>query len=387
MATRKRKTVLPRVCPTATENWTRRSRLTQPDAEPLDVRGHWLMCAVCVRGGCRKPPPGKAVIKRLLDAMWSYPFVPLRILGDVDVTRGHYFDACERRSPRNLPKDFDARQADHVWRRKDLEVCRVLGIVPNTVMPAYLAYNALFARQPTLDGICRTGSAVSADWPVCPHAVRGYYEKIAGEPRANLRKQCELGEKIAGKGLWAMIRPRTRRAMRLAKQRSVRRIMAADRLYIRPDHCLCILCNASSPQPYIEDNLIELFRRMTAEPNIPVTLTEGCCMVCDPCNVYHAGEHLCYHGHVKCALRDLMILERLGLAPGATLPARELYALIYQRIGSLKEICGWRDGSTTAPMWAPCGYDRPVLEDARRQGLITGVPKAIDMRSCPDRLR
>ena len=68
-----------------------------------------------------------------------------------------------------------------------------------------------------------------------------------------------------------------------------------------------------------EDNLIELRKRMEENPEIPVTLTEGCCMVCDPCNVYHAGEHLCYHAHIKNTLRDLMILERLGVPPGATM--------------------------------------------------------------------
>jgi len=69
-----------------------------------------------------------------------------------------------------------------------------------------------------------------------------------------------------------------------------------------------------------------------------------------------------------------MVLERLGLPPGATLPARELYRRIYERIGGLKEICGWRDGSSTAHLWAPCNFDRPVLADARRKGLITGRP-------------
>ena len=356
----------------------RRHRLTGPDAEPLDVRGHWLLCAVCARGGCKRPPPGKAVIDRLLKAMWSYPFAPLRVRGDVDVTRAHYLEAWGGRKTARLPKDFARRRDDHVWRRKDLEVCRVLGIVPNTVIPAYHAYGILFNRQPTLEGICRTGSRPSPDWPECPPARRGHYEKIAGEPRANLHTQNRLGEKLAGRGLWAMVRPRTAAAMNADKARSARNILVrATRLFIRPSHCLCILCNTVQDphcEPLAEDNLVELFRRMVREPDIPVTLSEGCCMVCDPCNVYHPGENLCYHGHVKSALRDLMVLEKLGLKPGATLPARELYRLIYERIGSLKEICGWRDGSNTALYWAPCGYDRPVLADARERGLIAGRP-------------
>lgn len=374
----------------AAEQWTRRSAATRPGAEPLAVRGHWLACAVCARGGCRTPPPGRAVIQRLLKFMWAYPFAPLKVMGDVDVIRAHYFDAYEGRSPELLPKAFRARSADYVWRRKDLEVCRVLGIIPNTVVPAHHVYKWLFLRQPTLERLCRTGSPPSAEWPECPHARRGYYEKIASSDiRTGFADQTRLGEKMIGRGRWAMIRPRSRAAMKNAKERSAHFILHdATRLYIRPNHCLCILCaTAKDPErpPLIEDNLVELYRRMTAEPDIPVTLTEGCCMVCDACNVYHPGEHLCYHGHIKSALRDLMMLERLGLPPGATLPARDLYRLIYERIGSFADICAWGDGKETAPWWAPCGTSSEVLDNARAKGLIVGRPVRYLGKSKPAR--
>jgi hypothetical protein len=335
------------------------------------VRGHHLLCAVCVRGGCKTPPPGKKALSRLLAAMWTYPYVPLKITADVDLKRAHYLDVFEGRNKKRLPKGFSRRSRDYVARRKDLEVCRALGIVPNTVMPAFHVYQILFSRLPTLDGICRTDSRPSGAWPECPHARRGFYESIAGGPRFDLRQQTELGEKMDGQGLWAMLRPRSRQDMLEAKKRSADFIMhKADRLYIRPAHCLCILCTASAQDPLIQDNLVELRKRMEENPDIPVTLVEGCCMVCDSCNEYHLGEHLCYHAHIKNDLRDLMMLERLGLPPGATLPAGKLFELIYRRIGSLKEICGWRDGSNTAPLWAPCAYDQPVLEEARRKGII-----------------
>jgi len=317
----------------------RRNRWSGPDAKPLEVRGHHLLCAVCVRGGCRKPPPGKRVIERLLNAMWEYPYVSLKVLADVDVIRAHYLDAYEKRNAKRLPKDFSKRKADYVWRRKDLEVCRVLGMVPNTEMPAFHVYSILFQRQPTLEGICRTGSKKSKAWPECPYARKGYYEKIAGGRRYSLREQTEEGENMDGQGIWAMLRPRTREDMAKAKDKSAKFILnKADRLYMRPLHALCLFCREDMTNPIVEDNLIEMLKRMEADPNIPVTLTEGCCMACDPCNEYHAGENLCYHTHIKNSLRDLMVLERLGLPPGATLPARELYQRIYDRIGSLKEI-------------------------------------------------
>jgi hypothetical protein len=183
---------------------------------------------------------------------------------------------------------------------------------------------------------------------------------------------------LAGQGIWALLQPRTRAEMRKAKRTSADHIaQRAGRLYIRPNHLLCIICTRAKPEPLIEDNLIELRQRMEADPEIPVTLTEGCCMVCDPCNVYHPGENLCYHAHPKNVLRDLRMLAVLGLPPGATLPARELYRRIFERIKTLRDICGWGDGSNYAPMWAPCGgFEGPALAEAKRQNFLgAGGPR------------
>jgi hypothetical protein len=102
-------------------------------------------------------------------------------------------------------------------------------------------------------------------------------------------------------------------------------------------------------------DLVELRRRMEDDPNLLVTLTEGCCMVCDPCRLYHEGEHLCHHAHSRNSLRDLMLRERLGLPPGATLPTREVYRPIADRLSSLEDVCHWGEGLDTAPFWSCCG--------------------------------
>jgi hypothetical protein len=256
-----------------------------------------------------------------------------------------------------------------------MELCRVLGIAPNSILQPYHLYIILFSRKPTLEGLCRTGSDPSEAWPQCPYANKGYYEKIASAPGTGLEQQTLQGEKMAGKYIWAMVRPRTRKEMLAAKKESADYIMhKANRLFIRPNHLLCILCTMDQQAPLIQDNLIELRKRMEQDPDIPVTVSEGCCMVCDPCNVYHPGEHLCYHAHFKNTLRDLMFMEKLGIAPGTTLPARELYALIYRKLKSLKDVCGWRDGSNYSPLWTPCSYDQPSLENARKRGVITHKP-------------
>ncbi|NPV46644.1 MAG: hypothetical protein HPY69_06785 [Armatimonadetes bacterium] len=349
----------------------------QPTSDhPIPIRAHHLLCAVCVRGGCDSPPCGLEALQPLLDAMWADPFQSLLLHADLDIALAHYRDAYTSRDPVALPEGFANRRADYVTRKKDLEVLRVLGLIPNSALPAFIAYRLLFSRQPTLQGICRSATGPSENWPECPHARAGYYERIAAEGEVgDLEVQTRLGEELAGRGLWAMVHPRNRADMAAAKQASARYIREqADRLFIRPAHLLCILCTADQQEPLIQDNLVELRQRMEADPDIPVTLTEGCCMVCDSCNVYDPARHLCYHGHIKAALRDLMVLELLDLAPGATLPAGDLYQRIYDCIGSLKEVCGWRDGSSTAPFWGPCSYDRPVLEQAREMGLLTVRP-------------
>ena len=220
----------------------RSNRLSGPEAAPLAIDAHLLLCAVCAHGGCKNPPPGKRAVKRLLDAIWAYPYRSLKICADVDVQRAHYLDVFEGRDKGRLPRDFAARSARYAWRRKDLEVCRVLGIMPNTELPAFFAYDILFARQKTLAGICRSDSRKSKDWPECPYARKGYYEKIAGGRRYSLEEQTRLGERLDGQGVWAMLRARTRRDMKGAKERSSGFLMEkADRLYMRPQHALCIL--------------------------------------------------------------------------------------------------------------------------------------------------
>jgi len=349
-----------------------RNHWSDPAAVPFPVRAHHLLCAVCVRGGCDDPPCGRVTLDPLLDALWSYPHLPLLIGADLELARAHFFDVYEARAQQPLPADFSSRNAVYTDRRKDLEVCRLLGIYPNTMLPAMHAFTILFSRLPTLQGMCRGLAGDSAVWPECPHVGAGYYERITDAPQANLQQQTAQGEQLAGQGIWALFAPRTRDEMARAKQASADYILhTAERLYIRPNHLLCLLCQRHLQEPLIEDNLVELRRRMEAQPDIPVTLTEGCCMVCDPCNVYHPGEHLCYHAHPKNVLRDLRMLEILGLPPGATLPARELYRLIFARIEKLQDVCGWGDGSNYAPFWAPCGaWQGTTLADARAEGFL-----------------
>ncbi len=63
----------------------------------------------------------------------------------------------------------------------------------------------------------------------------------------------------------------------------------------------------------------------------------------------HAG------GLLRDYKKDLDCFQVLGLMPGDTLPARELLDLIFARIGSTTEICGYGTGEVTAQEWRVCG--------------------------------
>jgi hypothetical protein len=52
--------------------------------------------------------------------------------------------------------------------------------------------------------------------------------------------------------------------------------------------------------------------------------------------------------------KDLDTLQRLGLKYGDIRPARELYRLIFQRIGATLEICGYGDGRVDSYEWTIC---------------------------------
>jgi hypothetical protein len=110
--------------------------------------------------------------------------------------------------------------------------------------------------------------------------------------------------------------------------------------------------------PIKEDNLFEAIDAIHKNPDIPVTLIPGCCMICPPCSHYDPETNLCLGGR-SMALRDqkkdLDVLQKLGLKYGDTLPARQLYELLYERIPSTRDICGWGDGEVRAREWSICG--------------------------------
>jgi hypothetical protein len=155
-------------------------------------------------------------------------------------------------------------------------------------------------------------------------------------------------------------------------------MVRAERLQIRPHHLMCMSCfcgGRAELAPIEEDNLYEAIEIMQRDPQIPVELVRGPCMICPPCHGYDPASGLCT-ADVGIALRDelkdLDVLQLLGLEYGEVLPAQALMARLYEQILSTQMVCRHGDGIQRARMarlWWP-GWRSGLSESqARRAGV------------------
>ena len=354
--------------------------MSDRDTSTLKVRPHQMLCAVCAAAGCRHTPAGRRVTDRIRKTIKTDPYAMIELAVDLDVTREHYNAAFAHNGRRLQRADFHRRSRDYANRMKDLEIMRRLGLSPNGVYPARDVVVQMFTSIETLEGICFHKGRAVPGWPECPHARKNLFRKVRakGAGKDNSISSCRrLGEALQGKGIYSLLPIRTRREMQQAKKESCKRIASADRLFVRPHHLMCMACHwglDNMAEPPAEDNLHEVLLRMQTDPDIPVTLVEGPCMVCDPCPGYYPEKHMCLYMFAKDQLKDLMVLRKLGLKPGDALPAKALYRLLFRRVRDVKEICGW--GGTmqdTSPLWhhcPTCEYD--YYPKARDHGLVPG---------------
>jgi len=335
----------------------------------FEVRAHHLLCAFCAAAGCEHTPAGKNVTDTLIGAFNANPCLPVSLSADVDLARVPYADVDSADEQISEPEFRNGKQ-DYAGRMRDLEVLSRLGLQPHSVNSAFDIVRLMFRNINSLEGICFYSVEPTTDWPECPNARLDSFKELSTEAfddYYSLRLCRKLGREFEGRGPYCLMPIRDTAAMDRAKKNSCEAIAEANRLFIRPHHLLCLCClfgGNGMDSPLEEDNLVEIAAKIRKEPEIPVTLVEGCCMVCDPCPAFDPERHMCHFMFVKDQLKDLKVLHRLGLPPGATLPARNLFNLLYKKVNSTSEICGPVATSEHSLMWAPCGnagsgnYDR-----------------------------
>lgn len=285
------------------------------------LRARDLLGLVCLRGGGQAPqmPPD---LREIYQQVIDHPDILLTLTSAFDCRGGPY----------QFPKDDSSYQ-----RRLDLHLLQRLQLVPGDTRPARELFRRLKTAIPALDGLC-VFAHPTENWPSWPADAVAAYERGLRLPLPD---------------------PQTASEAAAAKAASVAEIAAADRLYLRPHHLMCMVCHhgSDSPGPLQLDNLWEPLERIRQNPEIEITLVEGDCMVCPPCHYgYEPRSGACV---AACGLRDrrkdLDVLQLLDLLPGATMKARDLYALYLERIPHAAIICYYVEPGTTIAEWQPCG--------------------------------
>ena len=302
--------------------------MSQADVE---MRPFELLSVVCTLGGVECPLLDRDRVGQLIETLRA-PACRLRLVTPADDVP-HYTT--------RTPDDWKMIEPQEVLNRKrDLDILQKLGLTPGAVVRSRYAFEWLFRQVETLLGVCAYDTP---GWEGCPHAREGVYEGVRE------------------KGAAAVVSIPDKQEIARRKAEAAREIREADHLYIQPHILMCICCDyngSAGGRPRAMDEVYELRQKMEQEPDIDVTLVEGdLCMVCGSCDGFDTEACRCVHagGLIRNFKKNLDAFQRLGLMPGATLTAREAYALIFERIPSTRLVCGYGDGKVTALAWSICG--------------------------------
>ena len=314
----------------------------------INIRAHQLLSLVCVLGGAKCPLMEATKARAVLQRLGSDPTTAIRLMSNADEIP-HYTKLAQ--TGKATP---DAQEV--LNRKRDLDVLQRLGLTPGDTRRARYLYDLLFKRIETPKGICAHDTP---GWEGCPLAKEGAYERVRAQ------------------GWKAVVFLRTDQEREQYRRRNVQRIETGDRLFVRPHHLMCLACwyaggKNRSPRP--NDTLFEIWQRIRREPDVSITLVEGTCMACDCCDGFHPSNGRCVHscGLIRDYKKDLDVLQKLGLMPGATMKACELFALLFQRIPSTRDICAYGDGIERSEEWKICsGPDgNPGYVATRRTGVF-----------------
>jgi hypothetical protein len=247
--------------------------------------------------------------------------------------------------------------------KRDLEILYKLNLIPGCTLPARIIFNRVLDTIEEVSGICGYPSLTSDSWKGCPKANSGDYERG--------REQ----------GIEAIIPTRDKDEMNRDKEESLAAMYEAEAISIRPHILLCAVCQygGGTRPPFPEDNLPELIELILKKPDTLLTMAP-CAdwMMCAPCPYRAPGLNACVNnngsGGLPNQMRDLRVLQKLGLTYGSESKARDLYKLIFKRIPGTLEIC--RIGhSRPSVWWSGCGAATANSEsyDKGRKMLMTAM--------------
>ena len=302
------------------------------DDAAITIPARQLLGTVCVRGGADCPLfDNKECAQAILDRVKADPTVSIRLTSDAD--RIPHFTTI-------TTDDYRKTKSEGVFNRKrDLDVFQRLGLAPGDTRRARYLYELLLQRIESPDGIC---SYDTPNWEGCELARSGAYESVRA------------------RGWEEIVFDRTAEDKAESRRKSVERIRNDPVICMRPHHLMCMSCWAGSTGGEGErsnDTLDEIYRRICSDPDLEIMLVEGNCEACYCCDGFHPDTTRCVHscGLIRDYKKDLDLFQKLGLMPGDTRNARELLKLIYERVPSTVEICGYGTGIVNGQEWTICG--------------------------------
>lgn len=305
-----------------------------------------LLCLFCA---LEKPAqvPESRIVAELASTLRRDPGIPLALRCRSD-------DSFAFQSPDGEGEDAGAACFSQ---KQDMEILFRMNLPPGTVLPARIAVAMARKAVTSVSGICTYGQATSPAWQGCPLAGTGCYEKMRET------------------GMESLFPARDADVMERDKAASLDAMRGADAIRIRPHILLCAIAQYGRGirPPFPEDNLPELLQHVMEHPEVNIQMVGGADdMMCQPCPVRCPGRGTCmgpgfvHSGGLFNELKDLRILQILGLTFGQALPARELFQRIFQRIPTTVNRCAIeRLVPETSVWWDPCpcgGYEKGRLE-------------------------
>ncbi len=303
--------------------------LSNPPA--IEIAARQLLGTVCVKGGAECPLfKKKEEALAVLERVNQFPAVSIRLTSEADNIPHYLILEAE---------DYKKLDTEGVLNRKrDLDVLQRLGLSPGDTRRARYLYELLLQRIETPDGICAYDTP---KWEGCPLAKSGAYEGVRE------------------KGWREIVFDRTEEEMAEARRLSTERVRNDPVLRVRPHHLMCMSCwsgGTGGEGDRSNDTLDEVYRRIQSDPEVEIMFVEGNCEACHCCDGFHPESTRCVHagGLIRDYKKDLDTFQKIGMMPGDQVNAREALKLIYERITSTTDVCGYGTGEATSQEWRVC---------------------------------
>ncbi len=298
----------------------------------MELRPYRLLCAICSLGARDSVVAGEKE-KNLLKAVAQAPDMPVTLSCKV----GEVFAYQDPDAADDTPEGAEFNV------KRDLEILHKLNLSPGCTLPARIIFSRVLDTIENLSGICSYPTVTSDCWKGCPKADGDAYERGRGL------------------GIGAIIPVRDGNEMAVDKVESLAAMHKSEAIRIRPHMLLCAVCQYGGGirPPFPEDNLPELVELVLKAPDRLLEMAPNAeWMMCAACPCRAPRLNGCVNnkgaGGLPNQMRDLRVLQKLGLNYGSTIKARDLYARIFERISGTLEICRI-EHSRPSVWWTGCG--------------------------------